>query len=65
MIVSCLHCNKEFETEKKNKKYCKNSCVRMAWARRNKDKVKVISRRSNIKNKEKKRYHHKKMERKK
>ena len=54
MIVSCLHCNKEFETEKKNKKYCKNSCVRMAWARRNKDKVKVISRRSNIKNKEKK-----------
>lgn len=53
MELICLHCNKQFITENKNKKYCKSSCVRMAWARRNKDKVKVISRRSNIKNKEK------------
>jgi hypothetical protein len=34
-MKTCLHCNKELESETSTKKYCSNNCKQLAYLKRN------------------------------
>lgn len=40
MIVTCIICDKKFESQKSTKKYCSNECMNTARRKRRAEKIK-------------------------